>query len=109
VRVGGLKEVLTYWAPEPENQFGVKTHAEPIVLKGHWSDRSEQFNTVGGQVITSKAVAMVDRDLLVDGFLAFGDYTTEPEPTVVPLAFPIQAFLTEADLRSVSKVRKAVM
>lgn len=109
MRIGGLNQDITYWAPEAENQYGVKTHSTPILIKGRWENKTEQFNTVGGQVIDSQAIIYPDRDLVIDGFLALGDHTGVPEPTALPTAAQIQAFEDMPDLRSCTKVRRAVL
>jgi hypothetical protein len=109
VRVAGLNQDITYWAPAAENQYGVRNHAAPILIKGHWETKNEQISTIGGDLITSRAIVIVDRDVGVDGFLAQGDQTGAAEPTALPEAWEIRSFMDEADLRSCTKVRKAVL
>jgi hypothetical protein len=109
VHIAGLNQDLTYWAPGQENQFGVKTHNAPILLKGRWQDVTEEVHTVGGNVVNAKAIVYPDRDLAVNGYLAKGDQTAHAEPTALPGAAEILAYFEDPDLRSVSKVRKAVL
>jgi len=109
VRVGGLNQDITYWAPAAENQFGVKSHLAPILIKGRWEDKNEEFTVPGGETITSRAVVMAERALLIDGFLAKGDHTSQAEPTAVAEAEEIRHFESSPDLRSVTSVNKAVL
>ena len=109
MRIAGLIQDLTYWAPGGENQFGVRTRLAPILIKGHWEDRNEEVHTIGGNTIVSRAVAYVDRDLGINGYLAQGDKTDVAEPTQIPDAWEIKAFNDSPDLRSCTTVRKAIM
>ena len=109
MRVGGLVQDITYWAPGQEDRFGVRAFAAPILIKGRWEDKTEEVNTVGGELINSKAIVLVDRDLATEGYLALGDFTATNDPIAVPSAAEIRAYADAADLRSVTKVRKAVL
>lgn len=109
MRVAGLNQDLTYWGPGQENQFGVKTHAAPILIKGRWQDHFEEIHTVGGNVINARAIVYPNQDLEVNGFLALGDHTASAEPTAVPVASEVLAYFEDPDLRSMGKVRKAVL
>src|SRR5690349_5627318 len=109
MRVGGLFNDLTYWAPTGSNRFGIQGFDAPILIKGRWEDKNEEFTTIGGETIVSRAIALVDRPLLVDGYLANGDLTAQAEPSAIPVAFEIKGFNETPDLRSVTSVRKAVM
>jgi hypothetical protein len=109
MRVGGLNQDITYWAPIGSNQFGVTSHESPIIIQGRWEDRNEEVGTLGGNVYTSRAIVIVDRDLLTDGFLARGDHTAVPDPTLTTAALKIEAFDSVPDLRNVSNTRRAVL
>ena len=109
MRVAGLNDVITYWAPEQNDRFGVRSFAAPILINGRWENRTEEVATQGGDLINSKAIIMVDRDLLTQGYLALGDFTGQNEPSAVLSASEIRAYRDGADLRSVSRVREAVL
>jgi hypothetical protein len=109
MRIGGQFQDLTYWAPTGSDRYGNKGYAAPIALKGRWEDKNEEFVAPGGATITSAAVALVDRDLLVQGYLAEGNLTAVADPTLTDAAWEIRAFIAGRDLRNVTPVRKAVM
>jgi hypothetical protein len=110
VRVAGLNNPITYWPPAAENQFGVRTYGMPILIEGRWEEKQEEVNTIGGKFINSKAIVYVDQDLQVNGYLAKGDATGQPsDPTTLPFESEILAYFEDPDLRSCSKLRKAVL
>lgn len=109
MRTGGLIQDITYWAPAASDRYGNKGFSAPIVLKGRWEDKNEEFVAPGGSTITSAAVALVDRSLLVQGYLAQGDLTAVSDPTLTNAAWEIRAFVEGRDLRNITPVRKAVM
>jgi hypothetical protein len=110
MRVGGLIQDITYWAPGAEDRYGNKTFAGPALLKGRWEDRNEEVSVIGGNTIVSKAIAIVDKPIHNQGYLALGDYVGIATPDLVgDAAQEIRAAFRLADLRNVSSVHKAVM
>ena len=109
MRVGGLNQDITYWAPGQTDRFGVQSFAAPVLIKGRWEEKTEQLVTMGGQLINSKAIVLVDRDLQTEGYLALGDFSNDNDPFAVPSASEILTFQDAADLRSVTKVRKVAL
>jgi hypothetical protein len=109
VRVAGLTAPITYWPPAVENQYAVRSYSAPVLIHGRWEDHFEELATLGGKALNSKAIVYPDRDLQVNGFLAQGDHTNDNDPTIVPGAAEILAYFEDPDLRSCTKVRKAVL
>jgi hypothetical protein len=110
MRVGGHHQDLTYWAPLGEDRYGRKTFSAPGIIKGRWEDKAEEFTATGGQSVVSKAVAAVDRDLAVGGYLALGNHLALADPELLTgVAQEIRVFQRAPDLRNVGVHRKAVM
>lgn len=105
----GLNQEITYWAPGAEDRYGTITYGEPTLLRGRWEDRNEEVKTTGGDTIVSRAVVFVDRDLLIGGYLAKGDYSTLSDPTLIASAGEIQVWAAVPDLRNVSTERRAFL
>lgn len=65
-----LKQRAVYWPPiEGTNQFNEKEFQRAVVIKCRWEDKSEEIVTGAGDRVISNAKVMVDRDLVVGGFL----------------------------------------
>lgn len=109
MRPAGLIENITYWGPGQENQFGVRTHALPILIKGRWQNIHAEVHTIGGNVVNSNAFVYADRDLSVNGYLAQGDQTATSEPVSLPEAWEILDYREDNDMRGCSKLRRAVL
>lgn len=104
-----LTQVLTYWAPGSMDGYGAKGFAAPVLIKGRWTEAAEEVTVPGGQVIVSKAVVNVDRDVIVTGYLAQGSHLAEPNPHAVEGAEKIQQFLSAPDLRFMDQNRRAYL
>lgn len=110
MRVGGLNQDITYWAPGADDRYGQPTFAAPILLKGHWEDRNEEVSVLGGDTVVSKSIAIVDRPVFNQGYLALGDYRAAATPDLVgSAAQEIRAALRAVDIRNVGTIHKAVM
>lgn len=103
-----LKADLTYWAPGAQNDYSVVTFAAPKRIRGRWQDHVLQITKPNGDEAISRAVAFVDRDVVVGGYLAEGDQTHAADPHLAG-AYEIQAFQRTPDLRNLSTERRAYL
>lgn len=105
-----LKQVITYWALGPtRDDYNEVSFVAPILLKGRWTVNSVTVTKPNGDEIVSKAVVYVDRDVVNEGFLAPGNFTSIPSPRSVAGAMEIQAFQSTPDLRNMEQNRKAFL
>lgn len=109
MREASLHQDVTYWDPGAEDRFGAVTFSAPELLKARWEDRNETVKTTGGDTIVTRAVVFVDRDLLIGGYLAKGDFSAVQDPTLIPDASEIQAWASIPDIRNVSSERRAYL
>ena len=70
-----LLQTLTYWGTPVSNGRGGFTYDAPVNIDGRWEDRQELFIDGNKRDVRSQAVAFVDQDVDVDGYLALGDWT----------------------------------
>lgn len=112
-----LTQPVTYWSPKarrnPYNEFSFN---DPVLLLGFWSDIFEERVTSGGQTIMTKAVVHVNKDVLIDGWLAQGDYSLSgvTDPTKFKTVdavncYEIKDFFRRTDLRNMDYDRIAIL
>jgi len=69
-----LKQDAVYWEPKTRtNIYGEKTFEPPVEVPVRWSDEKEEFIDENGERQISKAKVMVDREMMLGGFLMLGD------------------------------------
>lgn len=102
------KDVLTYWAPSGQNDYGQATFETPVKMLGRWEDKIVLARTPEGDEFKSQAVVYVPEDLVVGGYLARGDHRTVSNPVTVG-ALEVKLYQSVPDLRSLERLRKAVL
>lgn len=71
-----MKATAVYWPPETNyDQYGKPVPNEPVEISCYWDNRQEEFLDESGDKQKSKAVVIVDRDLLITGILMLGELT----------------------------------
>jgi hypothetical protein len=102
-----LNQDITYWPPAAENEYGHAGHGNPILIKGRWSEKTQQIRRPDGEEVTSSTQVIVDRDVALAGFLMEGDQTAQATPPAG--AREIQLFASQPDLRNLESLRKAYL
>lgn len=65
-----MKQRAVYWPPiDGPNQFNEKSYQRAVVVKCRWEEKSEEILSAVGERVISNAKIMVDRDMVVGGFL----------------------------------------
>ena len=105
---------LVYWGSPVQGGFGGKTFADPIEIDGRYIEKSVLFIDQAGREQTSRAIATVEIDLDVGGFLWAGELSTlgsseEGDPTEVDGAYEIKAFKKVPNLKATQFVRKVYL
>lgn len=96
----GLKQQATWWATTP-NGTGGDNFASPVVISCRWEDRQEIFvGQIDRREQLSKAKVFTDRAVSVGDYLALGDQSATPNPTVLVDADKVKRFEKFPDLRS---------
>jgi len=102
---------ITYWAVTGSNGFGGFTFATPVLLKGRWEDRVEQFRNPRDEEEVSQSIAYLDVDVDIGDYLAEGDFVTTPtsDPTTLDGASRVRQRLRTTSLRSLEALRKVYL
>lgn len=100
---------VTYWGTPTPDGFGGFTYATPRLSRGRWQDRQELYVDRAGQQVRSRAMAWTLHDLEIDGYLAFGDFTGQADPTKVVPAHRIEALEQIPALSGTEHERRAWM
>ncbi|MEW5725094.1 MAG: hypothetical protein AB1896_18420, partial [Thermodesulfobacteriota bacterium] len=106
---------LVYWPSPVSNGRGGFTWGEAVEIKGRWEGRSEVFLDQDGREIRSQAVAYVDQDVDLGGYLYLGALDNldpdHSDPTLIEGAWEIRSFKKVTALKELSggfpMVRKA--
>lgn len=91
----------TYWANPVQGGFGGITFDAPIILDVRWEDRVEEFVTVEGAEMRSKAVVHTQQETDLGGYLMLGE-TADTDPTAISGALKIQRSDQIPDLRGLN-------
>lgn len=104
-----LPQKATLWPTTPSG-FGGVSFSAPVLVACRWEDKSTVFvNRMSGKEEVSRAEIHIDTDAEVGDWIAPGDQTTVPDPSAISEAFPIRAFISVPDLRSLLRVRKVII
>lgn len=104
-----LKQDITYWAWDNTlDAYNERAFAAPVLLKGRWAEDAVTVTKSNGDEIVSKAVVHLNREVVVGGYLALGNFLSVPSPYTAE-AFEIQAFQSVPDLRAMEQNRKAYL
>ena len=107
-----MNQPTTYWAPAGVNNYNEFQFANPVLIYGRWTRSSNLVTNIHGDEVKYNSLVLLDTDVVEEGYLALGDftsgplYTTNPNDGTVP-AYQIHAFPTATDLRNMEKERRA--
>ena len=106
------REDITYWPPGTTDGFGGRVASEPVMLKGRWEDRQEQFLDADQRIQLSNAIVFfpfsVCETIEVDGYM-FPGASDETDPTELSGAFLVRQKLVTPDLRRVRNELRVVL
>lgn len=74
-----MHQVLTYWAPTSQVEFGVTKLAPPVLLACRWQGRAVQFTGNDGVLRVSRAIVYVESPVAVGGIIALGDWVASTD------------------------------
>ena len=108
-----LNQKAVYWGtPVPDGRGGW-TFATEVEVSCRWEEKSVKFINPDGEEKVSKAVVMVDRTIVVGGYLYLGTQASLPvshsDPTAVPGAWQIKQFSPVPTLDAREYVRNAYL
>jgi hypothetical protein len=98
----GLKQTITYWAPTGETQFGGKTFAAPVAIKGRWEDKLENIVDSFGREYVTKSRVYTSQALELTGYIYLGT-SVAADPRGVEGAAEVR---TVTSVPSISALRK---
>lgn len=75
-----MNQIATYWSPGQNDGLGTITPGSAVVVACRWEDRASLVRGSDGREVASASVVYVDRPLVVEGWLALGDHSSEPDP-----------------------------
>jgi len=103
-----LKQTATYWAGPSSDGWGGYEFSDPVTVNCRWIDRIEVFTDESGREQRSKAVVLVESDVVVGGYIALGDYSDSQygDPTSVSGAYQIKAFAKVPNYKGTKFLRK---
>lgn len=106
-----LTQTATYWAPGDDDAYGQRTPGSPVSADCRWEERAELFIDERGAERRSAAVAYVDQDMEVGGWLALGDLTATSDPRTLSVgqAWPIRGFKKVGNIEGTEFTRKAFL
>lgn len=68
------RQSAVYWSQATaRNDFGARTYADPVEIMCRWDDEVKQVKNPNGEVVTSNASVLVDRDMKPGDMLALGE------------------------------------
>jgi len=107
-----MNQPITYWAPAGVNNYNEFQFAAPVLIHGRWTRDSNLVTNIHGDEVKYNSLVLLDTDVVEEGYLAPGDFTSGPGYTINPNdgtvpAHQIHAFHTATDLRNMEKERRA--
>lgn len=106
---GAYNQTVTYWAEAVLDGFGERTFSSPIALTGRWEARTDLKIDFEGEIKPSKAVAYLQQDVVLGGFLAEGDQTGTADPTTLDTAYIIKTFEKIRSISGNELIRKVML
>lgn len=85
-----LNQTATYWAPSSKTGFGEQNFDNPITIKCRWQDSNELVIGKTGELEMSNAIVYTKEEIDLNGYLALGDHTSEPDPLNISGAFEVR-------------------
>lgn len=80
-----FNHVATYWGTPVQDGYGKRSFANPATIACRWEDRNDLQVMYQGEMIASNAVIYSFSELVVGGYLAYGNQLAEdPEDTSAP-------------------------
>jgi hypothetical protein len=107
-----LSMKAVYWAFKGTDDFGKPTYDTAIEIKCRWEENNEQFIDSKGSTATSRAIVLVDRDLVLQGVLKQGklsSVTNLSSPFKNKGAWEIRGWVKVPDANGKKFVRKALL
>lgn len=101
-----LNQIVTYWAPGDENQFGGKTYLAPVEIKARWEDKVENIIDRNGQDAVSRAKIMTEVPVEATGFL-YPEPSNAVDPTAVAGAWEIRIVGSVPNLSNLQRLYAA--
>lgn len=104
-------QVITYWEPNAEDQYGAPTFGDPIKFMGRWDNKQEIILGSKGENVRAESTIHYPQNLQIvpDGYLCLGDQTTSPDPRQVSGANKVILLVEIPDLRYVNQAKVAIL
>lgn len=105
-RTRNLNQSCTYWERTGSDGKGWYTFSDPVLIDCRWEDTQEEFQDIDGNIRVSTSKVYVGQDLLINGYLALGDYTGSAysDPKNVAVSSKISSFKKIPNLRGTTFV-----
>ena len=108
-----LKHDITHWRVTGSDGFGGSTFAAPVLLKGRWEDKVEQYRNRLNEEVVSHTIVYLLTDVETEDYLALGDYTTTADPSTLnssaTVARTVEQQHRSTDLRNLVALRKVFL
>jgi len=102
----------TYWPPSSISAMGDKVVGSPVATKVRWEDCNQMMIGPKGEQIISKARVFTLIDMAINGYLALGDYTDDPnatDPALLDTAFLVFSFVKVPSISGNEYERQALL
>lgn len=104
-----LTQKITYWEPNGRSGFGEQAFKTPVLLQGRWEDAEELKLTKNGELELIKAIVYVTDEINLNGYMALGDYTNQPDPYQVAGASEVKKIETNVSVDGKTYFRKVYL
>lgn len=105
------KQKAVWWKRTTPNEFGAFSFEEPVEIMCRWEEAVGQVLGSAGEMVPSKTMVYVDRDMSIGDKLKLGeeDSDTPSDPKDDPLAYEIQGWQKIPTLRATQFLRIATL
>jgi hypothetical protein len=104
-----MNQVITYWAPLGQNDYGEQTFAAPVALSGRWEANVGTIRTPSGEETAAKATIWTLEPLALEGYVALDDLTVVDNPSLVAEASEIRDVISTPSMRTNELERRALV
>lgn len=107
-----LFQVAVYWPPAKPTNHGTPQWGVAVEIACRWEETAEEFLSTQGERFASKAVVMVDQNVVVKGVLLLSALTSSVDtdnPKDNEGALEIRAFRTTPDFGATEELKEAIL
>lgn len=108
-----LRHDVTHWRVTGSDGFGGSTFATPVLLKGRWEDKVEQFRNSLNEEVVSHSIVYLLTDVETGDYLALGDHSDTTDPLILnssgTIARTVEQQHRSTDLRNLVALRKVFL